>query len=148
MRKSKKFKNDKENFEVSLITVKRMISIYSEKTIMTALLIKLKEIKDLIKDVEELKHLSELIIIDLPKHKNIFEDLSSVFSIDGNEIIKDEECMIKFSKGIIDLITREYIIDLMSKYNKNNFKVNSYLIGQETIADSLTDGEYSLYFEK
>jgi hypothetical protein len=147
MRKSKKFKEEKEKFESNLITVRRLLSVYSEKTVTTALLFKLREIKDLIKDVEELKHISELIICDLPNHKDIFEMLSSVCSIDDNEIISDEESMIKFSELLLELITPEYIKTLLNDYDKKEFKINSYLIGQETIANNAGEEDYSVFLK-
>ena len=113
MRKSIKFKKEKEKFEANLLTIRRMISLYLEKTVVTALLFKLKEIKHLIKDVEELNHISELIINDLKNQKKIFEELTSVFSIDNNEIILDDKSMEKFSQYIIELITPEYISKLL-----------------------------------
>lgn len=147
MRKSIKFKKEKEKFEANLLTIRRMISLYSEKTVVTALLFKLKEIKHLIKDVEELNHISELIINDLKNQKKIFEELTSVFSIDNNEIILDDKSMEKFSQYIIELITPEYISKLLLQYDKKEFKVNSYLIGQETIANNISDEDYSLFLE-
>ena len=147
MRKSIKFKKEKEKFEANLLTIRRMISLYSEKTVVTALLFKLKEIKHLIKDVEELNHISELIINNLKNQKKIFEELTSVFSIDNNEIILDDKSMEKFSQYIIELITPEYISKLLLQYDKKEFKVNSYLIGQETIANNISDEDYSLFLE-
>ena len=147
MRKSIKFKKEKEKFEANLLTIRRMISLYLEKTVVTALLFKLKEIKHLIKDVEELNHISELIINDLKNQKKIFEELTSVFSIDNNEIILDDKSMEKFSQYIIELITPEYISKLLLQYDKKEFKVNSYLIGQETIANNISDEDYSLFLE-
>ena len=147
MRKSIKFKKEKEKFEANLLTIRRMISLYSEKTVVTALLFKLKEIKHLVKHVEELKHSSELIINDLKNQKKIFEELTSVFSIDNNEIILDDKSMEKFSQYIIELITPEYISKLLLQYDKKEFKVNSYLIGQETIANNISDEDYSLFLE-
>ena len=147
MRKSIKFKKEKEKFEANLLTIRRMISLYSEKTVVTALLFKLKEIKHLIKDVEELNHISELIINDLKNQKKIFEELTSVFSIDNNEIILDDKSMEKFSQYIIELVTPEYISKLLLQYDKKEFKVNSYLIGQETIANNISDEDYSLFLE-
>ena len=140
MRKSIKFKKEKEKFEANLLTIRRMISLYSEKTVVTALLFKLKEIKHLIKDVEELNHISELIINDLKNQKKIFEELTSVFSIDN-------KAMEKFSQYIIELITPEYISKLLLQYDKKEFKVNSYLVGQETIANNISDEDYSLFLE-
>ena len=147
MRKRIKFKKEKEKFEANLLTIRRTISLYSEKTVVTALLFKLKEIKHLIKDVEELNHISELIINDLKNQKKIFEELTSVFSIDNNEIILDDKSMEKFSQYIIELITPEYISKLLLQYDKKEFKVNSYLIGQETIANNISDEDYSLFLE-
>lgn len=147
MRKSIKFKKEKEKFEANLLTIRRMISLYSEKTVVTALLFKLKEIKHLIKDVEELNHISELIINDLKNQKKIFEELTSVFSIDNNEILLDDKAMEKFSQYIIELITPEYISKLLLQYDKKEFKVNSYLVGQETIANNISDEDYSLFLE-
>lgn len=147
MRKSKKFKEEKEKFESNLITVRRLLSVYSEKTVTTALLFKLKEIKYLIKDIEELKHISELIIMDIPNHKQLFDALSSVCSIDNNEIISDEESMIKFSELLLELITPEYIKTLLNDYDKKEFKINSYLIGQETIANNAGEEDYSVFLK-
>lgn len=147
MRKSKKFKEEKEKFESNLITVRRLLSVYSEKTITTALLFRLKEIKYLIKDIEELKHISELIIMDIPNHKELFDALSSVCSIDNNEIISDEESMIKFSELLLELITPEYIKTLLNDYDKKEFKINSYLIGQETIANNAGEEDYSVFLK-
>lgn len=147
MRKSKKFKEEKEKFESNLITVRRLLSVYSEKTVTTALLFRLKEIKYLIKDIEELKHISELIIMDIPNHKELFDALSSVCSIDNNEIISDEESMIKFSELLLELITPEYIKILLNDYDKKEFKINSYLIGQETIANNAGEEDYSVFLK-
>lgn len=147
MRKSKKFKEEKEKFESNLITVRRLLSVYSEKTVTTALLFRLKEIKYLIKDIEELKHISELIIMDIPNHKELFDALSSVCSIDNNEIISDEESMIKFSELLLELITPEYIKILLNDYDKKEFKINSYLIGQETIANNVGEEDYSAFLK-
>lgn len=147
MRKSKKFKEEKEKFESNLITVRRLLSVYSEKTVTTTLLFRLKEIKYLIKDIEELKHISELIIMDIPNHKELFDALSSVCSIDNNEIISDEESMIKFSELLLELITPEYIKTLLNDYDKKEFKINSYLIGQETIANNAGEEDYSVFLK-
>lgn len=147
MRKSKKFKEEKEKFESNLITVRRLLSVYSEKTVTTALLFRLKEIKYLIKDIEELKHISELIIMDIPNHKELFDALSSVCSIDDNEIINDEESMVKFSELLLGLITPEYIKTLLNNYDKKEFKINSYLIGQETIANNVGEEDYSVFLK-
>ena len=55
--------------------------------------------------------------------------------------------MEKFSQYIIELITPEYISKLLLQYDKKEFKVNSYLIGQETIANNISDEDYSLFLE-
>ena len=88
MRKSIKFKKEKEKFEANLLTIRRMISLYSEKTVVTALLFKLKEIRkalvyslkreDIIKEINN--SFSELI--DLPF---IYSEIKYKYDIYGAE---------------------------------------------------------------
>lgn len=147
MRKTKEYKENKLKFEANLITVKKLISMYTQKTIPVILALKINKIKNCITDIEQLNHLSELISLDIPNHKAIFDVLSSIWSIDNNEIIHDKDAMQKFPELLLELIDEEYIKDIMKNYDKNKFKIDSYLTGQETIAKNIGDEEYGLFME-
>lgn len=142
MRKSKKFKKEKEEFKGNLLVTKRLISIYTSKAILVILLSKIKIVQKFIEEIEEINHLVELISQDLINNKEAFDSLVSIISINDNKIQWNAEEIEQFNAKLYELIDDEYLTKVLMNYNRKMHKIQNFIQGSEIIATNASKCEY------
>lgn len=131
-------KKANKQFLQNLVVLKNAISMLTVSTIHTVITLKLPILSEVIKDFNDLTELEKRISKDLTNHVEIVECMEKIFSVDNNQIIKDEEQTLIFIEQMNKLITKEYAQELMNTKPESNI---AKLIKQEKEYGETITGE-------
>jgi hypothetical protein len=143
----KKFiKKEREKEAAIILALQNTIRLTAEKAVQLLFFLKMSELKESISNItfDGINYIQMKLVESIRENEELFEKLASIYSIEGDRIVTDQEKYQRFIEELGEHISIEKMVRIYEGYDAKEHKMETLLEGARIINSVASGEEYTI----